>query len=156
MASVIEGGGIQGSSYVNQDLSSGTLSSTAAAKAADIAQVGKEQVKKLTGNTRDTFYQRADAKKGEVVQGLHDLVSTLESASRQVPDGIARSVIDNAVGFINKASSRIENGSTEELLRDAQGAVRVEFPGDDPFFNINRPADLDAARKRLSERPEWT
>lgn len=39
---------------------------------------------------------------------------------------------------------------------DRQGAVRVEFDGDDPFFNINTPADLDAARHRLSESPQWT
>ncbi|MFC0341905.1 molybdenum cofactor guanylyltransferase MobA [Paracoccus niistensis] len=38
---------------------------------------------------------------------------------------------------------------------DAQGAVRVEIPGDDPFFNINTPADLDAARRRLAEGPQW-
>jgi len=39
---------------------------------------------------------------------------------------------------------------------DAHGAVRVEFAGDDPFFNINTPAELDAARRRLVEGPEWT
>ena len=39
---------------------------------------------------------------------------------------------------------------------DAQGAVRVEIPGADPFFNINTPADLDAARRRLAEGPQWT
>lgn len=39
---------------------------------------------------------------------------------------------------------------------DTQGAVRVEIPGDDPFFNINTPADLDAARRRLAEGSEWT
>lgn len=39
---------------------------------------------------------------------------------------------------------------------DAQGAVRVEIPGEDPFFNINTPADLDAARRRLAEGPQWT
>lgn len=39
---------------------------------------------------------------------------------------------------------------------DAHGAQRVDFAGDDPFFNINTPAELDAARRRLSEGPEWT
>ncbi|MDO5369003.1 molybdenum cofactor guanylyltransferase MobA [Paracoccus sp. (in: a-proteobacteria)] len=39
---------------------------------------------------------------------------------------------------------------------DAQGAVRVGFPGDDPFFNINTPAELETARLRLSQEPEWT
>ena len=39
---------------------------------------------------------------------------------------------------------------------DAQGAVRVAFGGPDPFFNINTPEDLQAARLRLSREPEWT
>lgn len=39
---------------------------------------------------------------------------------------------------------------------DAHGAVRVDFDGDDPFFNINRPADLETARRKLSEGLEWT
>lgn len=39
---------------------------------------------------------------------------------------------------------------------DAQGAARVEIPGQAPFFNINTPADLDAARRRLAEGPPWT
>ena len=39
---------------------------------------------------------------------------------------------------------------------DARGALRVEIPGEDPFFNINTPADLDAARRRLAEGPQWT
>lgn len=38
---------------------------------------------------------------------------------------------------------------------DAQGAVRVGFPGDDPFFNINTPAELETARLRLPQEPEW-
>lgn len=38
---------------------------------------------------------------------------------------------------------------------DAQGAVRVEVPGDDPFFNINTPAELETARLRLPQEPEW-
>ena len=48
---------------------------------------------------------------------------------------------------------------------DAHGAARVEVPGpadgSDPFFNINTPADLDAARIRLAterncEGNPWT
>lgn len=39
---------------------------------------------------------------------------------------------------------------------DAQGAVRVEIPGEDPFFNINTPAELETARYRLSQEPQWT
>lgn len=32
----------------------------------------------------------------------------------------------------------------------AKGALRVAVPGDDPFFNVNTPADLDRARLRLA------
>ena len=32
----------------------------------------------------------------------------------------------------------------------AQGALRVAVAGDDPFFNVNTPADLDRARLRLA------
>lgn len=39
---------------------------------------------------------------------------------------------------------------------DDRGAQRVEFPGDDPFFNINTPAELETARQRLSEGLAWT
>ena len=40
---------------------------------------------------------------------------------------------------------------------DAHGAARVEVPGDDPFFNINTPADLAEARRRLAaEGDRWT
>lgn len=39
---------------------------------------------------------------------------------------------------------------------DAHGALRVEFAGSDPFFNINTPAELETARHRLSQEPQWT
>jgi molybdopterin-guanine dinucleotide biosynthesis protein A len=39
---------------------------------------------------------------------------------------------------------------------DARGAVRVEIPGTDPFFNINTPAELETARLRHSQEPQWT
>lgn len=61
------------------------------------------------------------------------------------------------VGFRADLRAALESGTRRMRdWMDAQGARRVEFPGDDPFFNINTPADLDAARQRLSERPEWT
>ena len=89
MASVIEGGGVQGSSYMNNPDHGASASSTAA----EIAQVGKERVKELGGITRDRVYQQVDSRKGEVVQGLHDLASTLEKASEQIPSGIARQAL---------------------------------------------------------------
>lgn len=39
---------------------------------------------------------------------------------------------------------------------DRHGAARVDFDGDDPFFNINTPADLAEARRRLAEGLAWT
>lgn len=39
---------------------------------------------------------------------------------------------------------------------DGQGALRVAFAGEDMFFNINTPAELETARARLPREPEWT
>lgn len=36
-------------------------------------------------------------------------------------------------------------------VMDAHGAVRVDIPGRDPFFNVNTPEDLAAARRRLAD-----
>lgn len=130
MASVTEGGAFQGSHYVNpRDQGLGAEDSRdASTTAADLAQAGKEKVKELGGITRDRVYQNVDHRKDEVVQGLHQLASTLESASRDIPSGMARGLVDNAVGFIHKASDRIENSTTEELLRDVQDGIR-DRPG---------------------------
>lgn len=35
---------------------------------------------------------------------------------------------------------------------DANGAIRVPFDGEDPFFNVNTPGDLAVARARLGGR----
>jgi ElaB/YqjD/DUF883 family membrane-anchored ribosome-binding protein len=132
MASVIEGGGIQGSSYINNPNQQGTgmddSRSPAVAKATEIAQAGKEKVKELGGVARGRVLDRVDERKHEVVQGLHTLADTLDKASRDVPEGIARTALGSAVGLIHKATDRIENGTTEELLREAQDRVR-ERPG---------------------------
>jgi hypothetical protein len=130
MASVIEGGGIQGSSYLNNpdQTTAADSRSPAVAKAADIAHAGKERVKELSGMARGRVIDRVDERKHEVVQSLHTLADTLDKASRDVPEGIARTALGSAVGFIHKATDRIENGTTEELLRDAQDRVR-ERPG---------------------------
>ena len=125
MASVIEGGSIQGSAHINNpDRVSGTDRSAAASKAADIAHTGKERVKELGGITRERVYEKVDGRKSDVVQGLHDLASTLEKASRDIPSGFARQAVDGAVGFIHKATDRIENETTAELLSDAQDRIR--------------------------------
>jgi hypothetical protein len=122
MASVIQGE-TQTSSYINQ----GGMSDSGS-RAAEIAQAGKEQAKRLSGITRERIYQQVDSRKGELVEGLHQLVSTLETAGQNLPGGVAQSVLGSAVGVIRKASDRIENGSTEELLRDVQTQVR-QRPG---------------------------
>lgn len=130
MASVTEGGAFQGSHYVKmRDQGLGADDSRdASTTASDIAQAGKEKVKELSGITRDRVYQNVESHRGDVVDGLHQLATTLESASRDIPEGIARSVVDNAVGYIHKTSDRIENSTTEELLRDVQDGIR-ERPG---------------------------
>jgi hypothetical protein len=130
MATVTEGGRIQGSSYMDKPSQQATEGppSGAAAKATDIAQAGKEKVKELGGVVRGRALGRVDARKHEVVEGLHSLADTLEKASRDIPSGMARGVLDGAVGLIHKATDRIENGTSEELLREAQERVR-QSPG---------------------------
>jgi hypothetical protein len=123
MASVIEGGTIQGSAHINNP-DQISDKSPMAAKAADIAHAGKERVKELGGITRERVYEQVDGRKSELVQGLHDLTSTLEKASRDIPSGFARQAVDSAVGFINKTTDRIENETTAELLSDAQDRIR--------------------------------
>lgn len=125
MASVIDSGTIQGSAHINNpDRLSGSDKSPVASKAADIAQAGKERVKELGGITRERVYEKVDGRKSELVQGLHDLTSTLEKASRDIPSGFARQAVDSAVGFLNKTTDRIENETTAELLSDAQDRIR--------------------------------
>jgi hypothetical protein len=124
MASVLEGGTIQGSAHLNNPDYTGSDKSPVAAKAADIAQAGKERVKELGGTARERVYETVDGRKSELVRGLHDLTSTLEKASRDIPAGFARQAVDSAVGFLNKTTDRIENETTAELLSDAQERIR--------------------------------
>ncbi|KFE61947.1 hypothetical protein [Hyalangium minutum] len=109
MASVIEGSGIQDSSFVN---TKGT----------------KEQGKRLAGVTRERVYQQVDSKKGEVLQRLHGLADTLQGAGKEGNLGAAQSLVDSAAQVIHRVSDRLERGSTEELVRDAQAQIR-QRPG---------------------------
>ncbi|PTL79453.1 hypothetical protein DAT35_34330 [Vitiosangium sp. GDMCC 1.1324] len=95
-----------------------------------MAAQGKEQVKHFTGATRDRVYQQVDNRKDELIKGLNGFASTLEDASQNA-EGLSQQVLDGAVGYLRRFSDRIENGSTEDLVRDAKQFVR-ERPG--PFF----------------------
>ena len=126
MASVIEGSGIQGSSFVNTQSSMGISGSDSGGEG--LAEAGKEQVKRLAGVTRERVYQQVDSKKGEVIQRLHGLADTLQGAGKEGNLGPAQSLVDNAVQIIHRVSDRLERGSTEELVRDARrksASVRV-------------------------------
>lgn len=112
MATVAEGG-IQGSAHVGMG--------------GGIAEQGKEQMKRVTGATRERVYHQVDSKKGDLIEGLHGLVSTLENASRD-SEGLSQQVIQHAVGYVRRFSDRIENGSTEELVADARQFIR-QRPG---------------------------
>ncbi|MFY0565139.1 hypothetical protein ACN28E_14960 [Archangium lansingense] len=123
MATVTQGG-IQGSSFTGTGPSIGTEQDTG------FATQGKEQVKRVTGVTRDRVYHQIDDRKGELIKNLQGFVSTLENASQNA-DGFSQQLLDGAVGYVRKFSDRIENGSTEELVRDAKQFIR-EKPA--PFF----------------------
>jgi hypothetical protein len=122
MASFIEGSGIQGSSYVTG--STGSFSG----QNGGIAQAGKEQVKRLGGITKDRVYHQVDGKKEQLVKSLHGLVDTLEGMGKGGNLGAAQPLVDNALQVIHRVSDRLEHGSTEDLVRDAQTQIR-QRPG---------------------------
>jgi hypothetical protein len=132
MASVTEGG-IQGATY-SSGTSGGSLGTgeVSAREPTDtgVMSAGKEQVKRFGGVTRDRVYHQVDNKKDDFIKGLQGFVSTLENASKDT-GGIPRQVLQGTVGYIRKVSDRIENGSTEDLMRDARHFIR-EKPA--PFF----------------------
>ncbi|WP_164007136.1 hypothetical protein [Pyxidicoccus trucidator] len=127
MGSVLEGSNVQGSNYsprtgVATGVSDGPHS------AGGIAQAGKEQVKHLGGVARDRVISQVDSRKGELVKGIQGLVSSLETVANNDEAAIARPLLTSAVGLLRKTSDRLENGTTEELLADAQEQVR-QRPG---------------------------
>jgi len=111
MATVTEGG-MQGSSFTG------------------ITEEGKEQMKRFTGATRERVYHQMDDRKEDLIKNLHGFVSTLENASQNA-EGFSQQLLNGTVGYIRRFSDRIENGSTEDLVRDARQFVR-EKPL--PFF----------------------
>jgi hypothetical protein len=131
MATVTEGG-IQGSTYAGSNTGASLGSSDISSQQSDtgIAAQGKEQVKRFTGVTRDRVYHQVDSRKDDLIKNLQGFVSTLENASRNA-DGFSQQLLGGAVGYIRKFSDRIENGTTEELVRDARHFIR-EKPA--PFF----------------------
>lgn len=125
MASYIPGSGIQSSGYVTG--STGNFSGQGDSSAG-IAQAGKEQVKRLGGITKDRVYHQVDGKKEQLVKSLHGIVGTLESMGKDKNLGPAQPILDNALQVIHRVSDRLENGSTEELVREAQTQIR-QRPG---------------------------
>jgi hypothetical protein len=125
MASVIPGSGIQSSGYVTGSIGN---SSGQGDQSAGIAQAGKEQAKRLGGITKDRVYHQVDGKKEQLVKGLHGIVDTLEGMGKDGNLGPAQSLVDNAVQVIHRVSDRLEKGSTEELVREAQTQIR-QRPG---------------------------
>lgn len=123
MATMTEGG-IQGSGYTGTGQSIGTEPDSG------FTAQGKEQVKRFTGVTRDRVYHQIDDRKDDFIKNLQGFASTLENASQDA-GGFSQRLLDGAVGYVREFSDRIENGSTEELMRDAKRFIR-EKPA--PFF----------------------
>jgi hypothetical protein len=130
MADINEGSGIPSTNYAGTTSSSmgstgdiSTQSSSASPSIGDMATQGREQVKRFGGMARDAMFYRADSQKKALVQNIQGFISTLENVSKE-SDGSVRQVLDSATGYIRKFSDRIENGSSEELLQEAQAVVR--------------------------------
>ena len=125
MATVTQGG-IQSPSFTSTSMGARDVKD----QDIGIGAQGKEQVKRVTGVTRERVYHQIDDRKGELIKGLQGFVSTLENASQNA-DGFSQQLLGGAVGYIRKFSDRIEQGSTEELVSDARQFIR-ERPA--PFF----------------------
>jgi hypothetical protein len=127
MASVIPGSGIQGSSFANTQGAAGRISGQDS-QGEGLAQAGKEQVKRLGGVTRERVFHQVDGKKEEIIKSLHGLADTLQGTGKDANLGVAQSLVDGAVQLIHRVSDRLEQGSTEDLVRDAQTQIR-QRPG---------------------------
>jgi phage-related protein len=127
MGSVLEGSNVQGSNY-SQRTGATTGIPDGTPSAGGIAQAGKEQAKQLGGAARGRVISQVDSRKGELVKGIQGLVSSLETVANNDEAAIARPLLTSAVGLLRKTSDRLENGTTEELLADAQEQVR-QRPG---------------------------
>ncbi|MBF5043894.1 hypothetical protein FGE12_15950 [Aggregicoccus sp. 17bor-14] len=92
-----------------------------------LKQESKEQVKRIGGLTRQRAFSTVDARKGTLVSGLNDFAQQLEGFANQAGQNgpqLPQQLIGSAVGFVRKASSTLENSSTEDLLRQAQTRMR--------------------------------
>ena len=87
-------------------------------------------MKRFTGMTRERVYHQVDSRKSDLIKNLQGFVSTLENASQNA-DGFSQQLLNGTVGYVRRFSDRIENGSTEELVRDVKHFIR-EKPA--PFF----------------------
>lgn len=70
-------------------------------------------------------------------------------AKGMTPDGMRRHPVFGfwSTDLRDDLRAALEGGLHKIVLwADAHGAATVAFPGDDPFFNINTPDDLAAAR----------
>jgi hypothetical protein len=127
MGSVIEGSGVQGSSYAGNTGSVGGISGQSS-QGEGIAQAGKEQVKRLGGATRERVYHQVDGRKEEFVKSLHGLADTLQGTGKEESLGPVQGLVDGAVRMIHRVSDRLERSSTEEMVREAQAQIR-QRPG---------------------------
>jgi hypothetical protein len=127
MGSVLEGSNVQGSTYSQRPMGASDISD-GESSTGGLAAASKEQVKQLGGMAKGRVYSQVDSRKGELVKGIQGLVSTLESASNNEEAAMVRPLLNGAVGLLRKTSDRLENGTTEELLADAQAQVR-QRPG---------------------------
>lgn len=115
MATTLEGSGLQGNPYASGQTDTGSASLT---------EAGKEQAKRLSGAGREKALQQVEGRKGQLADSLRGLVSTLESASGSAQEGLPRQFLDRATGVVRDVADRIENNSTEDLLRQAKDGVR--------------------------------
>lgn len=117
MGSAIDTGNYQGSAFAN--------GGTGQAEGA-VAQ-GKQHAARIAGAAKGKAFEQVDARKGQLVEQISSLASTLENAGQNV-NGVGAQLLSQAAGVARKASDLLGNGSTEDLLRQAMVQFR-QRPG---------------------------
>src|SRR4051794_32459403 len=117
MARAMEGPGLQHSAYLPE------------LNGSDMAEKGKEQVKRLANAGSEKVLGTLDSRKGELAKGIRGFADLVEKVSHDAPQaGIPEPWIRSAVQTLRSFSERIESGSSQELWQDAQSRFR-QRPG---------------------------
>ena len=96
--------------------------------AVETLSAGKEEIKKLGGLGRDRVLSQLDEKKSGIAQSIRSLAETVEKAVEGNKEMASQPWVSGATRLLRSVSDRVEQGTTQELWRDAEGRFRQQ-PG---------------------------